>query len=336
MDDYPGALVPWAATVSPGPWMYTGGLENRPGLVNRLARGRPLWGNPAEVLKRARSPFFVAELLDRESLPCPRVRRCLDGRADSGRWLIKPLAGTGGVGVGIWNPKAGAVLSPRAIYYQEHIDGQSCAALYLGNGQQAILLGITRQLVGESWLWAGPFCYCGSIGPLKLAPASLTAFERLGAVLARGCGLRGLFGVDCILREGLPWPVEVNPRYTAAVEVLEYATRLPAFFLHGSVFDSAIAMQTPAPPSSPACVGKAILFARGALTFPADGPWQVALTQQRPLDAMPAFADIPHPGEPIGPGQPILTFFAQESSPQACLESLQQTAANLDQWLFSR
>jgi len=27
----------------------------------------------------------------------------------------------------------------------------------------------------------------------------------------------------CILRDGVPWPVEINPRYTASVEVLEYA-----------------------------------------------------------------------------------------------------------------
>ena len=37
-------------------------------------------------------------------------------------------------------------------------------------------------------------------------------------------GLAGWFGVDFILRDGIPWPVEINPRYTASVEIHELAS----------------------------------------------------------------------------------------------------------------
>src|SRR5205807_493928 len=48
--DYPGGFLDLPAFAAPGPWLYTGGLENRPELIDELARRRqPLWGNPAPV-----------------------------------------------------------------------------------------------------------------------------------------------------------------------------------------------------------------------------------------------------------------------------------------------
>ena len=75
---------------------------------------------------------------------------------------------------------------------------------------------------------AAPFHYCGSVGPLSLAPQVRARFAQLGEVLVELFPLRGLFGVDCVLKDSVPWPVEVNPRYPASVEVLEYATGLAA------------------------------------------------------------------------------------------------------------
>src|SRR5262249_32939879 len=151
--------------------------------------------------------------------------------------------------------------------------------------------------------------------------------------LTAGCHLHGLFGVDCVLREDVPWPVEVNPRYTASVEVLEYATGVMAVDRHRQVFD---AQPPPPPPAAalPSCVGKAILFARAPVRFPEDGPWTPVLRRPGPVEEMPAFADLPHPGERIEAGRPVLTCFAQADSPAGCLEALRQVAADLDRRLI--
>ena len=61
--DYPSGLEKVAREAPAGPWMYTGALENHPRLVERIAQSRPLLGNPAEVLRRVRDPFLVAETL---------------------------------------------------------------------------------------------------------------------------------------------------------------------------------------------------------------------------------------------------------------------------------
>jgi predicted ATP-grasp superfamily ATP-dependent carboligase len=53
-----------------------------------------------------------------------------------------------------------------------------------------------------------------------------------------------------------------------------------------------------------------------------------------PIEQMPAFADIPHAGEPIEVRHPILTFFARAESEASCLDQLKSIAADLDRWLF--
>src|SRR5262249_12892312 len=146
-------------------------------------------------------------------------------------------------------------------------------------------------------------------------------------------GLRGLFGVDCVVRDGVPWPVEVNPRYTASVEVLEHATRRAALGLHRRAFEPA-APRVSSSPRAPGVVGQAGPFARGRLTFPGDGPWTAGLRSLRPADELPAFADIPREGELLEAGRPVLTLFARAETPAACEDVLRRTAADLDRWLF--
>src|SRR5262249_52040955 len=170
-------------------------------------------------------------------IACPAIFQNPAAVPAHGQWLIKPLLGAGGQGIRLWQGEPIPERSQEQVYFQEYIEGDSCAAIYLGSGNAARLLGVSRQLVAESWLHATAFHYCGSIGPLALTPPLQQAFERLGNVLAAGCGLRGVFGVDCVLCDGVPWPVEVNPRYTASIEVLEYAAGFSAVGWQRSVFD---------------------------------------------------------------------------------------------------
>src|SRR5262249_34471912 len=154
-------------------WMYTGGLENRPALVEKLCRLRPLWGNGADVLRQVRSPVLVAERLRRAGVACPEVRLNAAEVPKRGRWLVKPREGVGGRGIAFVEDRAG-LSRHRHVFFQEYVEGEPCSAVYLGGGQLqfadgtvagAEFLGATRQLVGEPWLHAARFHYCGSIGP---------------------------------------------------------------------------------------------------------------------------------------------------------------------------
>jgi predicted ATP-grasp superfamily ATP-dependent carboligase len=330
---YPDGFLELIEGAPPGPWMYTGGLENRPRLVRRLAQRRPLWGNDEAVLSRVRDPEQVGCLLHAARLPVPALAPSTDHDDPDTRWLLKPRNGAGGAGVRFWNTTEDT--GKAGMYRQEYIDGLSCSLLYVGAGREARLLGMTRQLVGVPWLHAEPFHYCGSIGLFDLAEMRHPQPEELGRVLTAGFGLSGLFGVDGVLREGVFWPVEINPRYTASVEVVEYATGAALLACQAEIFQRGTLLGIARAPAD-RCVGKAILFARAALDFPADGPWLRELRQPTPVHELPLYADIPTAGQRIERGRPILTFFAGAGSPSACEDALRQMAADLDRWLFSK
>jgi predicted ATP-grasp superfamily ATP-dependent carboligase len=332
---YPDGFLETMRTELPGPWIYTGGMENRPDLVRRMARRRPLWGNGREELRRARDPLLVRRALLAAGLPAPAIHARAYELPPSGRWLRKPYRGCGGAGIRFWAPGSPGRDARSPGYFQEFIDGDPCAALYVADGRRAWLLGLTRQLVGVGWAHAAPFGYCGSVGPLEIAEPLREELARLGRVLTLTCGLRGLFGVDGVLRDDRFWAVEVNPRYTASVEVHEYATGIKMLDWHAWVFTRGALPRPAAPPAPPRFdVGKAVLFARTDLVFPTDGPWSAELRSPTPPHEPPSFADIPAAGERIAAGRPVLTFFTRAASASACLDALQEHAADLDRWLF--
>jgi predicted ATP-grasp superfamily ATP-dependent carboligase len=326
---YPHGFIDILRPMPRGQWMYTGALENHPTLLSKLARFRPLWGNRGPVVAKVRNPQAVFTWLSGNGIPCPQVRRWGERSrlARRVRWLVKPLAGAGGRGIAFWDPQSPRVSRAGSFYFQEYIEGESLAAVYVGDGRWAELLGVTRQLIGETWLHAAPFHYCGSVGPVALSPRLRDGFAKLGQALVEGFHLRGLFGVDCVVCDETPWPVEINPRYTASVEVLEHATGVPALALHRRVFDPV----APPPEYRPALdgevIGKAVLFARAPLIFPDEGPWQASLTEVADAWALPEFADIPTAGERIAAGRPVLTIFSHAPSEAESRERLRQIAA---------
>jgi predicted ATP-grasp superfamily ATP-dependent carboligase len=326
---YPAGLVDLAREAPPGPWLYTGALENRPAVVERIARERPLWGNDAGCLRRVRDPFALFAALRAADVPSPAVRP--SGDRPSGEWLVKPLAGAGGVGV---RRSSGRFRDPaRRNYLQQFVGGEPCSGVFVADDAGCRLLGVTRQLIGKNWLHVGGFRYAGSVGPLVLNPKEAAAWERLGSAVTAFAGLRGVFGIDAVMRDGVPWPVEVNPRYTASVEVIEYATGIESLSLHRQAYAlgkpclrKAVGMAL----ESMATVGKAIWYSPRAIAIPSDGPWEAVLHRSPVLDKPPSFADIPPVGQRITAGRPVLTFFATAHTADECERRLRAIAGELD------
>ncbi len=323
--DYPAGFEVIVSGPQPDGWMYTGALENYPALVDKLAQLRPLWGNGANVLRRVRQPQEVADALHAAGLLGPAVAWDSDSLARDGSWLRKSVRSAGGGQVTVWDRDAALEPSGGDSYFQRRIDGPACSAVYVAASGRALLLGVTRQLVGAAWTGAKGFRYCGSIGPLALPPCVETSFAGIGAVLARAFDLVGLFGVDAIVNEQGVWPVEVNPRYTASTEVLEWATGQHAIDLHvatcqtGRVPNVAVLAQH-------GCFGKAVLFAAAPFVVPAK---LAALLWERHRQPPPAMVDIPLVGTTIEAGWPIVTVIAAAADEPAVLQKLQAQAAEV-------
>jgi predicted ATP-grasp superfamily ATP-dependent carboligase len=198
----------------------------------------------------------------------------------------------------------------------------------------ALFLGATRQLIGVTWLRARPFRYCGNIGPLPLPARVMNTLGRIGSALTRAFALRGIFGIDFVLRQEVPWMVEVNPRLTAGLEVLERAAGRSFFAYHHAVFSPSAAASEASSMDPSAVCGKAILFAKAPLTFPADGPWLASLGQPWTTTASAEYADIPAPHTRIDQRQPIVTLFARAKGTAECIQMLRVKAQGVARSLF--
>ncbi len=180
--------------------------------------------------------------------------------------------------------------------------------MFLAAHGTAELLGVTRQLVGCSWAGASGFRYVGSIGPVAFDSRTYHEFQRIGHCLAAAFPLCGLFGIDTIVAGPDVWTIEVNPRYTASVEILERMTGLVALGLHQEVCHGA-ALPRVAPLIADRLHGKAVVFARVDCTI--SDAFYRRLDTIRSCTGGCEFADLPQVGTTIRAGQPILTTLTQ-------------------------
>lgn len=313
---FPAGLLKVCAGPQPGDWIYTGALENHPGLIRRMSQIRPLLGNGAEVVRRVRDPFTLTAALAEAGFPTLSISRTAEGLPRDGRWLRKPIRSAGGAEISRWDANSADTRSAK-YYFQEFATGDACGAVFVGGTTDASLLGVTRQLPNRG----DSFLYHGSIGPIDLSPEIQRQFEQLGAFLAKEFQLVGLFGVDVVLRDDTIWPLEVNPRYTASVEVLERSLNLPAIAWH-----VAGCRKQPLPhfdrTTATATVGKQILYAPSELTLPVELLRFVA--NENSKNSWPTYCDLPAAGSLIPAGWPILTVLASAVDQSAVLESLRE------------
>jgi predicted ATP-grasp superfamily ATP-dependent carboligase len=308
------ALVDAAVATPARGVVYGASFENHPALVARLAERHALLGNEPRTLSAVRDPQRLAAALRDAGLRYPRTFAAApDDR--SGRWLRKPLRGGGGTQVRPWR---GGALAAGAVV-QERIDGVPCSAAAVGDGADAVVLGVTEQLVGRRSFGVRGHRWCGNITPPRLPAgereALLTQARAICSRLAGAFGLRGLFGVDVMWDGERAWTIEVNPRPTASLEAIEAA-------YGGSVFGAHLRGCAGELPQirgeRPGAAGTAVLVATEDVVVGDSVRW---------LER--GVRDVPHPGERIVAGRPICTLVAAAATPQDALTALEEQAARL-------
>ena len=272
--NYPSDLPYLAQDFPPSAWMFTGGLENHPRIIDTISSERDLLGTPAGPIRRVRDPWQLMQRLRHCGLLYPEVLRAdqyaMIGRGSQNGWIRKPFRSAGGGNIQLLsacrnvsqNPESTILLADQAssYYFQRVVEGQSQSAVFVAARGAAVLLGVTHQLIGTSWSGATGFRYAGSIGPLELTPSHISQWQRIGNGLANGFDLRGLFGVDAIVNDRGIWTIEVNPRYTSSIEVLEFGYEFHALTDHLiACRDGQLNDRSPAVPAR--FRGKAIIYA---------------------------------------------------------------------------
>jgi predicted ATP-grasp superfamily ATP-dependent carboligase len=304
-------LVDAAAEVSARGVVYGASFENHPALVARLADRHALLGNTPESLRAVRNPVRLGAALRDAGLAFPRTL-ALAPYDRPGRWLRKPLRGGGGMHVHAWR---GGPL-PAATVVQEEVSGVACSAAAVGDGTDAVVLGVTEQLVGERAFGVQGYRWCGNLVPPRVAPGPLLEQARaICSCVAGAFGLRGLLGVDIVWDGKRAWTVEVNPRPTASLEAIEAAHGIGAFAAHQRAFAGELPRVEIARGRA---AGKAVLFATEPVVIGDSECW---------LER--GVRDVPHPGEHIAAGRPICTVVADGATPEDVMTTLEEQAASL-------
>ena len=304
---------------------YTSNLENYPEIVAELEKRAKLMGNSSQTIGSIRNWKLFREFCSNTFIKHPVT--LLPGeeeRADSAHtWLVKPIKSGGGHHIYQWDGKP---LSDDFIL-QEYVRGISFSAAFVANGSQGVVLGLTRQLNGLSELGVDGYNWCGNLLPLTLAAdlkkKLLGEIEGVVNDLTAHFELKGACGIDFILSENekgqfSPVLLEVNPRFTGSMELIEKAYGLNIFTLHRNACDGILPAFAVSEQDDKHYYAKGIVFARQDVVIQDTEKWPC-------LDR----SDIPFTGDRIKQGHPVCTIFAQAETENDCLANLFKSADKL-------
>ena len=304
------------AIVGQTPWIYTGPLENAPGWLEQAAMKSTCWGNTAETNRAVRNLACLAPAINHQNfqVTVPEILPLSQPPDKPNGWLFKPADEAGGwsiTGARAWISQGRhRSMSHACGYFQKRVEGPSFGATIASDGTEAVVLGLCRSLHGAP---GRQFAYAGSVGPTRShAFASiLPRLTRLARWLCRRTNLRGLWNIDLVLDDRKKsWHLlEINPRPSASMEVLELAVQRPLFRIHQMIFEQRHEWLGEAKQ-----LAHLIVQARGQIekrVIYAEKEFrasvEVAQRLQPDLWKQSRWADLPRPGTRIGAGLPVMT-----------------------------
>ena len=154
--------------------------------------------------------------------------------------------------------------------------------------------------------------------------AIVQSVERTVARLTHRFDLRGVNGIDFVVTDSAegpvhPYLVEVNPRYTASMELVDRAYGLSVFDLHVRSFDGELpAFSLAERLDDPRFYGKGIVYADEDVMMPNTADWR-----------REGRRDVPFSGERIAAGHPICTVLAEGENRAECWRRLVGKAENV-------
>ncbi len=287
------------------PLVFGAGFEDDPALLARIAEDRPVLGNTAKVVARIKDPFAFATTLDELGIPHPTVTRRLDGRPDG--HLLKRTGGSGGGHIA----PATVTVAPPGYYFQRRLVGHAVSALFLADGQRAVIVGLSRQWASPTA--EAPYRYGGAAGPLRVSRRLSGALPEMMSRLAAAFGLVGLNSADLLLNADGFHLLEVNPRPGASLDVFDREPMPPLFGLH---LDACAGRLPEHLPVLPDCRAAEVFYAADPVLIDEGTRWPARV---------PAWvADRPTLPARIAAGEPVCTVLAEGAGIRAARCRVQQ------------
>jgi predicted ATP-grasp superfamily ATP-dependent carboligase len=293
---------------------YTGGFENLPDLVAEMSRDCELLGNSPASLRAVRDPSRLREVVCSIGMETPQMLPP-GTQPDPGlRWLRKPRKSGMGHAIEPWES---IVPDDPDSVVQRWVEGIPHSASFIAHGHDAQVFAVTQQLSGDPNFGAHGFAYVGNLLIPKPDAVLVESLNVLATTLTQAFGLVGLNGIDFMVHGEYLSILEVNPRYSASMELVEEAEAWPLFLWHTA------GCRRQALPVLPerhdhTVFGKAIVYARRDGLLPDTTRWPAKGRR-----------DVPHAGGPIRAGFPICTVTAVDRDQQLCYAHLLAEANEL-------
>ncbi len=253
---------------------YTSNLENHPEVLDRFAEDSRIIGNSPQSVRSVRYWPALFSSLRQAGFSVPETVFSGGVGFDLSRqWLVKPVFSGGGHGIFSLRERK---FTGNGKMVQQYVPGKACSASFVSNGREAVVIGVTEQLIGMDQFGVQGYRYCGNILPLPemreagAGRAILKEVRRIADFLTREYRLTGLNAFDFILECDRIWTIEVNPRFSASMELIEQAYGLPVFHLHlQAVVDGRLPeFELESLLNSARFFGKSILFCEKNCTAP--------------------------------------------------------------------
>ena len=228
---------------------YASDWDNHYQLLSKLEANDNLiiTGNSAAVIKElsgSKNKISLFNLIKESEFKLPEVIFNLKDLAKisdntTSLYLQKPIRSGGGNNIEIIKSKEEIFQRLKEskkdnYYFEKYIEGELLSLQFVADGQKAELISFSRQLTAPDS--DSPFKYGGNI---LFRPSSILVekAKKLINLLTKEYSLMGINGVDFIKRGSDLYFLELNPRFTAAVELLLdiYGSQLFAAYLEDSL-----------------------------------------------------------------------------------------------------
>ena len=213
------------------------GLEDCPRALEEICDHAPIIGNMPEITAGVRDKEKFFHRLHRLGIRHPQTAVVYDfeealRRAKDVGYpvVVKPLTGFGGLGVRKVAcerelEEAFDIVSSAnmGVMVQEYVLGVPASVSTLSTSENVTTLSVNEQLLGDRRLGAkNAFEYCGNCVPYMSSEDVREACIAVSKKIISHFGLVGSNGVDFIVtKEGIPYVVEVNPRFQGTLECVE-------------------------------------------------------------------------------------------------------------------
>jgi predicted ATP-grasp superfamily ATP-dependent carboligase len=144
------------------------------------------------------------------------------------RWVLKSYQSVGGQGVHDW-PIDSASTSHRLAddsqncYLQQKQEGTGVGVTFLTSDFGTILLGGAESGFEDTQRFMPKYTYRGSIGPYQWSETFLARLRSFGQRVGSEARILGLWQADFIVNPEFISLLEINPRWSASMELLDVA-----------------------------------------------------------------------------------------------------------------